>query len=68
MIYQVELEVDDDKISFAEEFFRSISFVRKVKKIVPENKHDEFIPEKSLQENRKIGLLDGKVKIVFSDD
>jgi len=36
MIYK--LEVDDDKISFAEEFFRSISFVRKVETIVPDNK------------------------------
>jgi hypothetical protein len=33
MKYQMELEVEiaDDKSSFAEEFFKSISFVRKVK-------------------------------------
>jgi len=28
MKYQMELEIDDNKVSFAEEFFKSISFVR----------------------------------------
>jgi hypothetical protein len=37
MKYQMELEVEiaDNKISFTEEFFESISFVRKVRTIAP---------------------------------
>jgi hypothetical protein len=52
MKYQLELEVeiDDNKISFAEEFFKSISFVRKVTTIIPESKSYDFIPEKSAEE------------------
>jgi hypothetical protein len=40
MKYQMELEVEiaDNKLSFAKEFFKSISFVRKVIAITPENK------------------------------
>jgi len=34
MKYQMELEIDDNKISFAEEFFKSISFVRNVTAMV----------------------------------
>jgi hypothetical protein len=38
MKYQMELEIADDKISLMEEFFKSISFVRKVTAIAPETK------------------------------
>jgi hypothetical protein len=54
MIYKVEVEVeiDDDKISFAEELLKSISFVRKVKMIVPETK-----PVKTKLSDKYRGIL-----------
>ncbi|MDR0867149.1 MAG: hypothetical protein LBP75_01565 [Planctomycetota bacterium] len=35
MKYQLELEVDEDRAAFAEEFFNAISFVKKVKTVAP---------------------------------
>ena len=35
MKYTLEIEIDENKASFAEEFFKSISFVKKVKHIAP---------------------------------
>jgi hypothetical protein len=33
MKYTIELEIPENKISFAEEFFKSIAFIKKVKPI-----------------------------------
>ena len=33
MKYTLEIEIDENKASFAEEFFKSISFVKKVRHI-----------------------------------
>ena len=33
MRYRIEVEIPENKVSFAEEFFKSISFVRKVRAI-----------------------------------
>ena len=33
MKYMLEIEIDEDKAGFAEEFFKSISFVKKVRHI-----------------------------------
>ena len=33
MKYTLEIEIDDDKSFFAEEFFKAVSFVKKVKHI-----------------------------------
>jgi hypothetical protein len=54
MLYKVEVEVeiDDNKISFAEELLKSISFVRKVKTIVPETK-----PVKTKLSDKYRGIL-----------
>lgn len=35
MKYTLEIEIDKSKIKFAEEFFRNISFVKKVKPFFP---------------------------------
>ena len=35
MKYILEIEIDENKGSFAEEFFKSISFVKKVRHIAP---------------------------------
>lgn len=36
MTYRIELEVAEDKLAFAEEFFKSISFIRRVR-MIPAN-------------------------------
>lgn len=35
MTYRIELEVAADKLAFAEEFFKSISFIRSVRMVPP---------------------------------
>ena len=35
MKYILEIEIEDNKTSFAEEFFKSVSFVKKVRAIAP---------------------------------
>ncbi|MDR3093456.1 MAG: hypothetical protein LBU62_02290 [Bacteroidales bacterium] len=55
MTYQLELEIDNDDTSFVEEFFRSVAFVKTIKR-VSNNKLDsimpkgDFIVEKSAEE------------------
>jgi hypothetical protein len=70
MKYQMELEVEiaDNKISFAEEFFKSISFVRKVTTIAPETKPYEFIPEKSADATPVKMKLSDKYRGVLSKE
>ncbi|MDR3309507.1 MAG: hypothetical protein LBS80_06105 [Tannerella sp.] len=75
MKYQMELDIDDNKISFAEEFFKSISFVRNVRTITSGTQPYEFIPEKSaeeiiakIREHRSSGYADATpAKMKLSD-
>jgi hypothetical protein len=63
MKYQLEVEIDDGKISFTEEFFKSIPFVRKVTTIAPETKK-RFTPSKSTP---KAGCMKGTFTWMSND-
>jgi hypothetical protein len=60
MKYQLEIEIADDQTAFAEEFFRSVSFIKKVGMLHGKS----IVPAKE----RQIGILNGKINIAFMDD
>lgn len=64
MRYTLEIEVADNKSSFAEEFFKSISFVKKVRAIVPnEIANESFTKSKaSPQVKQKVVRLSDSEK------
>ena len=52
MKYTLEIEVSDDQISFAEEFFKTIKFIKKFK-LIPENKITKSSILKSIDDYEK---------------
>jgi hypothetical protein len=60
MEYQLELDIADDQATFAEAFFESISFVKKVGVL-----HKTRVADRK---ERQLGPLDGKMSIAFMDD